>query len=228
MNGKRVVGYIRVSSKKQAEHGVSLEAQQEKLRQYAALYELTLVDIIVDRASAKTLHRPDLQRALAFLTSGQADALLVTKLDRLTRSVKDLGMLIERYFSRYTLMSVADQVDTSTAAGRLVLNVLMSVAQWEREAIGERTREALHHKKANGEKLGGDAPYGYQATADGRLVEDLDEQAMLALIRHYRAEGLSLRAITAALTRQGYTTRKGTPFQVTQVTRMVKALQETA
>jgi DNA invertase Pin-like site-specific DNA recombinase len=179
-------------------------------------------------ASAKTLNRPGLQQVLSLLTSGKADALLVTKLDRLTRSVKDLGILIERYFTRYALMSVADQVDTSTAAGRLVLNVLMSVAQWEREAIGERTKEALHHKKHNGEKLGGDVPYGYRATAEGRLVQDLAEQAMLALIRHYRAEGLSLRAITAELTRQGYTTRKGTPLCVTQVARMVKHLKETA
>jgi DNA invertase Pin-like site-specific DNA recombinase len=156
------------------------------------------------------------------LTRGKADALLVTKLDRLTRSVKDLGVLLERYFHRYALMSVADQVDTSTAAGRLVLNVLMSVAQWEREAIGERTREALDHKRSKGEKLGGDVPYGYRANAAGTLVEEPDEQALLALVRRYRSEGLSLRAITAELDRLGHRTRKGTPFQVNQVVRMLK------
>ena len=158
--GQRVGGYIRVSTEKQADHGVSLEAQQEKLTAYAKLYELELVDIIVDAgASAKTLKRSGLQQALTMLPSGKADALLVTKLDFLTRSVKDLGILLERYFNRYALMSVADQVDTSTAAGRLVLNVLMSVAQWEREAISERTTEALSHKRARGGKLGGACPY---------------------------------------------------------------------
>jgi DNA invertase Pin-like site-specific DNA recombinase len=221
--GQRVVGYIRVSTEKQADHGISLEAKQEKIAAYAKLYDLELVDIIVDAgASAKTLKRPGLQQALTMLTRGKADALLVTKLDRLTRSVKDLGVLLEQYFNRYALMSVADQVDTSTAAGRLVLNVLMSVAQWEREAIGERTRKALDHKRTKWEKLGGDVPYGYHASADGMLVEDPDEQALLALVRRYRSEGLFLRALTAELAHKGYRTRKGTPFQVNQVVRMLK------
>ncbi len=82
----RAVGYIRVSTDKQAEHGVSLEAQHAKLTQYAALYDIELVDIIVDAGvSAKTLDRPGLQRALGMLRKGQASALLVAKLDRLTR-----------------------------------------------------------------------------------------------------------------------------------------------
>jgi DNA invertase Pin-like site-specific DNA recombinase len=160
------------------------------------------------------------------LRKGQATAILVTKLDRLTRSVKDLSILLERYFAkRYALMSVADQVDTSTAAGRLVVNVLMSVAQWEREAIGERTRDALHHKKTRGEKLGGDVPYGYQVAPNGTLHPDPHEQAMLALIRQWRGDGLSLRAITTELAAQGYLTRKRTPFQLNQVARLVTYME---
>src|SRR6266849_3042786 len=160
----KAVGYIRVSTDKQAEHGVSLDAQQAKFAAYAALYDLTLVEVIVDAGvSAKTLDRPGLQRALGMLRKGEAHALLVAKLDRLTRSVKDLGTLVENYFSSdtITLLSVADNIDTRTAAGRLVLNVLASVSQWEREAIAERTTEALSHKRSKGEKLGGDVPYGY-------------------------------------------------------------------
>ena len=226
MVAKRVVGYVRVSTDKQADQGISLEAQCEKIRQYAALYDLALIDIIVDAGvSAKTLKRPGLQQALDMLKSGKAEALLVVKLDRLTRSVKDLGELLERYFTKYALMSVSDQVDTTTAAGELVLNILMSVAQWERKAIGERTKEALHHKKANGEKLGGDCPYGYRV-AEGKLIADPAEQTMLAAIRQCRTEGYTLREIAAELTRQGDTTRKGTPFQVTQIARLVKQLKE--
>jgi DNA invertase Pin-like site-specific DNA recombinase len=133
----KAVGYIRVSTEKQADHGVSLEAQQTKLAAYAALYDIELVEVIVDAGvSAKTLSRAGLQRALGMLRKGQANALVVAKLDRLTRSVKDLGTLVEEYFSadNITLLSVADSIDTRTAAGRLVLNVLGSVAQWEREA----------------------------------------------------------------------------------------------
>src|SRR6266699_1866769 len=107
----RAVGYIRVSTDKQAEHGISLEAQHAKLTQYAALYDIELVDIIVDAGvSAKSLNRPGLQRALGMLRKGQADALLVAKLDRLTRSTRDLGTLVEEDLARgkWSLLSVAE------------------------------------------------------------------------------------------------------------------------
>lgn len=221
-----VVGYIRVSTDKQSEHGVSLDAQRAKIEAYASLYDLHLIDIMVDAGvSAKTLNRPGLQQALGLLRQGHASALLVTKLDRLTRSVKDLGLLVETYFApdRSTLLSVQDALDTRSAAGRLVLNVLMSVAQWEREAIGERTAEALGHKKAKGEKLGGALPYGFAVGADGKtLVPETGEQRLIAAIRDARARGLSQRAVVAELTRQGFTTRKGTPLHLVQVQRIME------
>src|SRR2546422_11014138 len=134
----RAVGYIRVSTDKQAEHGISLEAQHAKLTQYAALYDIELVDIIVDAGvSAKSLNRLGLQRALGMLRKGQADALLVAKLDRLTRSTRDLGTLVEEDLARgkWSLLSVAEQLDTRSASGRLVLGILGVVASWERDAI---------------------------------------------------------------------------------------------
>jgi DNA invertase Pin-like site-specific DNA recombinase len=222
----KAVGYIRVSTDKQTEHGVSLEAQQAKIAQYAALYDLELVDVIIDAgASAKTLERPGLQRALGMLRKGQANALLVTKLDRLTRSVKDLGTLVETYFSsdKITLLSVADSIDTRTAAGRLVLNVLASVAQWERETISERTAEAMAHKREQGQRTSLYAPYGFQIAADGKtLVVDEAEHALLAAIKDARSRGLTHRAIVAELARQGFTTRKGTPILRTQVQRIME------
>src|SRR5262245_308121 len=88
----RVVGYVRVSSEHQADQGVSLQAQEEKIRQYCTLYDLDLVDIVVDAGvSAKTLQREGLQKALAMLENGHADGVVVVKLDRLTRNVADLG-----------------------------------------------------------------------------------------------------------------------------------------
>jgi site-specific DNA recombinase len=225
----RAVGYIRVSTEKQADHGVSLDAQHAKLTAYAHLYDVELVDIIVDAGvSAKTLNRPGLQRALGMLRKGEAHALLVAKLDRLTRSVKDLGTLVEDYFSSdtITLLSVADNIDTRTAAGRLVLNVLASVSQWEREAIAERTTEALSHLKAQGHKTGGDVPYGYTVLSDGKtLLVDEGEQALLGAIRDARQRGLSQRAVVAELTRQGFTTRKGTALGLTQVQRIMEQAQ---
>lgn len=128
----QVIGYTRVSTEEQAREGVSLAAQEAKLRAYAELYELDLVEVVIDAGqSAKTLARPGLQAALAGLEGGRAQGLVVAKLDRLTRSVRDLGTLLETYFkSRFNLLSVADQVDTRSAAGRFVLSLLTSVAEW--------------------------------------------------------------------------------------------------
>lgn len=221
----RTVAYCRVSTDQQADKGVSLDAQRVKVEAYAALYDLTLVDVVVETGSAKTLDRPGLQSALAMLKAGKADALLVVKLDRLTRSVVDLGTLVDTFFAagKWALMSVGEQVDTRSAAGRLVLNVLASVSQWEREAIGERTATAMQHKKASGERVGA-VPYGSRLAADGVHLEDEPaEQAVLEEARTLRAAGLSLRAVAAELDRLGMHARNGRPFAAVQIARMVAA-----
>jgi site-specific DNA recombinase len=217
--------YCRVSTDKQADRGVSLEAQQAKAKAYAELYDLDIVEVVIDAGvSAKTLARPGLERALGLLKSGKAEALLVVKLDRLTRSVSDLGRLVERYFGtgKWALLSVSEQIDTRSAAGRLVLNVLASVSQWEREAIGERTSAALQHKAAQGEYIGGDVPYGYRLASCGeRLEPEPREQALLAHARRLRGKGLSLRAVARELVAKGFRTRTGRPFAPVQVQRML-------
>jgi site-specific DNA recombinase len=223
----RTVAYLRVSTDKQADRGVSLEAQRAKVESYAALYDLTLVAIEVDAGeSAKSLARPALERTLSMLKAGKADALLVVKLDRLTRSVRDLCDLVDRYFrdGRRALLSVSEQVDTRSAAGRMVLNVLSSVSQWEREAIGERTAAAMQHKQAAGEYIGGAAPYGYQLAADGaRLAPIAAEQAVITEARKLRAAGLSLRKVAEALDARGLRARNGRRFAPAQVARLVAA-----
>jgi DNA invertase Pin-like site-specific DNA recombinase len=226
----KTVAYLRVSTDKQADRGVSLDAQRAKVAAYAELYELELVEVVVDAgASAKTLERDGLQRALGLLRTGRAEALLVVKLDRLTRSVRDLGALVERYFGsgRWALMSVGEQVDTRTAAGRLVLNVLASVAQWEREATGERTSAAMRHKAAQGEYIGGDAPYGFRVAADGAYLEPVaEEQAVVRDIRALRASGLSLRGIAAECDRRGLRSRTGRALLPGQIRRMLGPAEE--
>ncbi len=206
---KNVIGYIRVSSVEQAQGGHSLDAQRAKLEQYASLYDLNLVEVIVDAGvSAKSLDRPGLLAVLAGLNEGRAEGVLITKLDRISRNVKDMAALIEGYFSgRFSLLSVGDQIDTSTAGGRLVINVLMSVATWEREAIGERTSAALRHKIANGEHVG--APKLGSKVEGGKLVENEAEVIILDRIKELRLEGRTLRAIAEALTVEGYKTKRG-------------------
>jgi site-specific DNA recombinase len=202
-----------VSTEEQSKEGVSIDAQIAKIKAYCTLYDLTLLDIVVDAGvSAKTLKRPGLTAALAMLKAKKADGLVVTKLDRLSRSVKDWNHLIDTQFGEKAgkqLFSVNDQIDTRTAAGRLVLNVLMSVAQWEREVIAERTVDAMQFKKSKGERVGA-VPFGFDLADDGvNLIPNAKEQEVIELIRRLRSEKYSLRDIAAELTRQGITTKGG-------------------
>lgn len=207
----RVVGYIRVSTEEQADSGVSLKAQRAKLVAYASLYELELVDVVEDGGeSARTLKRPGIARVLAMLTTGEVDGVLVAKLDRLTRSVADMAQLIADHFSERAgkqLLSVADQIDTRTAAGRLVLNILTSVGQWERETIAERTTDALAHKRRD-QIVYSPTPLGYRRVGD-RLERDAVGEATMARIRELRAAGTSLRGIARVLADEGRPTSRG-------------------
>lgn len=221
----RAVAYVRVSTEKQADHGVSLAAQTARVEAYATLYDLELVETVVDAGiSAKDMRRPGLLRALSALEAGRASALVVVKLDRLTRSVRDLGSLVERYFAtgRFSLLSVGEQIDTRSAAGRLVLNVLASVAQWEREATGERTSAAMRHKATRGEFTGGRVPFGFQLAGNGiELVAVAEEQEAIAIAQQLRARGHSLRSIAVHLRERGYRSRSGKAFAAMQISRML-------
>ena len=215
----KAVAYIRVSTNKQEDKGHSLQAQKEKIAAYATLYDLDIVETVIEVASAKNLKRDGLQGALDSIKSGKADALIVVKLDRLTRSVSDLGHLVEAYFNKAGLLSVSEQIDTRSASGRLVMNVLASVSQWEREAIGERTRAVRESMTANGLYVGGSAPYG-QMLINGQLVDNPQELAIITRAKKLKAKGHSLRTIATMFSNEGLRTRKDTHFSHTLIARM--------
>lgn len=202
----KTVGYIRVSTEEQADSGLSLKHQRSKIVAYAHAADLELLEIFEDAGkSAKDLKRPGIQAALREVGEGRARALVVLKLDRLTRSVKDLGHLVEFFDkTKAVLISVHDSINTSTAGGRLVLNVLGSIAQWEREAIGERTAAALAVKVAQGEKIGGTVPYGFDVDETGKLLPNPKEQEALALIRRWGKTRIPLREIGRRLLTRGF------------------------
>jgi DNA invertase Pin-like site-specific DNA recombinase len=141
--------------------------------------------------------------------------------------VRDFGELVERFFSsRFALLSVGDNIDTRSAAGRLVLNVLTSVAQWEREATGERTRDALAHVKLEGGRLGREG-LGWRRTADTdshgrRHVEGVvDELATIARVAHLRRSGMTLTAIAATLTAERRRTKRGGNWTAESIRRIL-------
>jgi site-specific DNA recombinase len=224
MSAMRTIGYVRVSTDRQADHGVSLEAQEAKVRAMAIVRGCELAEVIVDGGeSAKDLKRPGVERLIAAVNTGNVDTVIVAKLDRLTRSVKDLCSLLELFEKRrVALISVAESLDTGSAAGRLVITIMGAVTQWEREAIGERTRDALRHKRNQGRRAG-NIPFGSRLSPDGEHLEaDPAEQASLAEIHRLRRDGTTLRAIAAALNDRAYQTRRGTPWRLESVARLVK------
>jgi DNA invertase Pin-like site-specific DNA recombinase len=208
-----VVGYIRVSTDEQADKGVSLKVQREKIEAYCNLYNLTLCNVYEDAGeSGKSLKRPGIQSALFSLRNKESEGIVVAKLDRLTRSISDWQTLIETYFCERAgkqLFSVTDSIDTRTAAGRLVLNVLLSVAQWERETIGERTKAALRYKMSRQERVG-KIGYGYYLADDAKtLVKHPAEQETISIIHTLKQSGYPLRAIANELSNRGITTKEG-------------------
>jgi len=221
VQNKRVVAYTRVSTTQQVDEGHSLEAQKEKLIRYAELYNLEIVAFEVDAgASASDADRPGLKSALARLDRFEASGLLVVKLDRLTRSIADLDHLVRTYFKdgQNSLMSVGEQIDTSSASGRLVINILTVVSQWERETICERTSAVMKHMKDTGKFTGGFPPFGFFVNDEGELEEHAVEQNVIRLARVCRADSMSLRDIAAYV---GSNPRTGKPFDPKQIQRML-------
>jgi DNA invertase Pin-like site-specific DNA recombinase len=216
----RVILYCRASTEEQT---ITLESQREKLMAFAMLHDLQVAEVIVETESAKSLQREGLQRALAMLRSGEAEGLAVLKLDRLTRSVGDWQTLIDGYFGgSHQLFSVQDSIDTRTAAGRLVLNVLLSVAAWERETIAERTRDALQHKISRCERVG-KVRFGFDLADDGKtLLPNETEQAAIGLMRSLREAGHSLRAIAAELTGRAIPAKEGGVWKAGSVAYILK------
>lgn len=168
----RVCGYIRVSTTEQADSGAGLEAQRTAITAEAERRGWELKRLYEDAgASGKSLKgRPGLLAALEAVESGSAEALVVSKLDRLSRSVVDFAGLVARAQKRgWALVALDLGLDMTTPAGGLVANVMASVAEWERRVIGERTAAALAAKRAQGVRLG--RPREVSEEADARILE---------------------------------------------------------
>ena len=152
----KVVGYVRVSTTEQADSGAGLDAQRAAVTAEAERRGWELLDVLEDAgASGKSLNRPGLAAALEAVENGDAKAIIVAKLDRLSRSVHDFAGLMQRAQQRGWALPALDLgIDTTTAAGGLIANVMASVAEWERRIIGERTAAALAIRRAQGVQLG--------------------------------------------------------------------------
>jgi len=151
-----VVGYCRVSTDKQVEANNSLPFQEDKIWNETNNRGWALKEILVDEGrSAKDLDRPNLQKALAMLSSGKCNILMVTKLDRLSRSVIDVCDLGARAKKEGWKLLILDiNIDTTCPSGEMILTVLSALSQWERQMISARTKEGLSVVRSKGTKLG--------------------------------------------------------------------------
>ena len=208
---KKAVGYIRVSTEEQAKEGISLDNQAASITAYCKAKEWDLTEIITDEGlSAKDLKREGVQKLIAMVKAKKFDMLIVYRLDRLTRSIRDLGYLTQDLFDKHDVAfsSIRESFDTSTATGRLMLNLIGCIAQWERETIAERTRDGLRYKKSKLERYG-PVPFGFEL--DGKdLRPNKDELTIVDRIRDLRHRlRFSYRAIANRLNAEGVRTRAG-------------------
>jgi DNA invertase Pin-like site-specific DNA recombinase len=194
----RIIGYLRCSTEEQADSRAGLEAQRTAILAEAQRRGWSETDLtFVEDAgfSGKNLDRPGIVAALDALRSRRADTLVVSKLDRLSRSMLDFAGLMDRASrERWALVALDLGVDTSTPAGEAMASVLATFAQLERRLIGERTKDALAAKKAAGVRLG--RPASIPADVAIRISE-------------LRAAGLTLRAIGDCLNGEGVPTVSG-------------------
>jgi len=192
----RVIGYVRVSTEEQRSSGAGLAAQRAAIGAECTRRGWTLIEVIEDAGfSAKDLKRPGVQIALETLQRGEAGALVVAKLDRLSRSMLDFTAVMAMATKQnWALVALDCAVDTTTPAGEAMANVLATFAQFERRLIGQRTREALAAKRASGVRLG--RPLSLPVEVRERITSE-------------RKAGRSLAAIAEMLNEEQVPTAQG-------------------
>ncbi len=185
--------------------------------------EFPVADFIHDAGeSAKSLKRPGIATILEAVRRDEIERLVVAKLDRLTRNVRDLSDLIELCAKHdVALVSVGETLDTSSAAGRMVVNMLGVVAAWEREAIAERTATALAHMR-RARSVYGSTPFGYVRKGDSLVPHAKEQRALRDAIIMDRA-GKSFRDIAAMLTARGAVPKRGKAWHASSVRAMLRS-----
>ncbi len=196
---RKALGYARVSTEEQAKEGVSLDAQEEHIRRYCELYGLDLAEILIDEGrSGKDMDRPAMRELMERVERGEAEAVVVYKLDRLSRDTVDT-LLFQRQMIALgiCLHSTTEELGNGNADDEFRMTITAGVNQYERKKIAERTKMALAHKKDRGEWVGR-PPVGYQVSA-GRLVPDPNAKGLVAKAKRLRRRGKSVRAIASRL-----------------------------
>lgn len=206
---RKAIGYVRVSTVKQVQDGVSIDAQIAKIKQWADFSECELIEIYTDEGiSGKNIKdRPGLNNALAALESGMI--LVFYSLSRVSRNAVETIRLGDSIAQKGAdMVSLSEKIDTTGAAGRMIFNLLAVLNQFERDQIVERTRLAMQYLKANN-KVYSPIPYGFDEI-EGQLIRNDSEYAILSLIqRLYEIDGYGFRKIATTLNRREISAKQG-------------------
>jgi site-specific DNA recombinase len=206
--------YTRVSTDMQAEVEFnSCEAQEQRIRAFIASQEgFKVFKVYTDAGfSGANLDRPAMQEMLKDIMAGSVDMVITYKIDRLTRSPRDFYQLIE-HFEKYNagFISVTERFDTSTPSGRLLRNIMLTFAQFERELASERVKDKIIQRALKGMYIGGQPPFGYKVE-EGKLVLDPPRDEAVRLVYNVYAETRSIRQVVHLLKEKGFVTRNGNP-----------------
>lgn len=214
-----LIAYYRVSTTRQGESGLGIEAQRAKVQQLATERRAEVVAEFVEVESGRKADRPQLAAALAEARRRGA-AVAVAKLDRIARDAEFVLRLSREAATNgmggFLFCDLPD-VDATTAAGRMVLTVMASVAEFEARRIGERTREALAAAKARGVKLGGLRANTRTRNDEARQRAQQGAEKLRPVLAALQAQGASLRDMAQALAAAGTTTRTGQPLSASGV-----------
>ena len=214
------VGYVRVSTADQAAEGVSLEAQREKIKAYAALHELELIAVHADEgiSGKRADNRPGLQKALEVACDREA-VLVVYSLSRLARSTRDCITIAERIEKcGADLASITEKLDTTSSMGRFFFTLMAALGQLERDQVSERTVAAMSYMRRQGRRISGYLPFGFRLNPDGEtLVEDAAEMRVLKRIRASHRGGDSYNAIAVTLNKNKVKPKAGARWYAASV-----------
>ena len=204
----RVAIYTRVSTEDQAKEGFSLDAQLDKLRSYCKARDWVVGgEYIDDGYSGRNVKRPAYSRMMEEMDKW--DALLVIKMDRIHRNSKNFMLMMEHLKKEEKeFVSMSESLDTSTAMGRFVMDIIQRIAQLESEQIGERVYIGMEQKaRTNGGVLGFNIPYGYDYV-DGKLLVNEDEAKQVKNIFQMYLNGLSMKKIADILNSKSIPTKQ--------------------
>lgn len=220
MKKKRIGAYIRVSTERQVE-GYSIEGQITQIEQYCQFNGYELVDIYADRGiSGKSMNRPELQRMLNDAKNGKLDCVMVYKTNRLARNTSDLLTIVEElHRQNVEFFSLSERMEVKNSTGKLMLQILASFSEFERNTILENIYTGQHQRALEG-YYQGNLPLGYNNIPDNKkeLMINQHEANIVKYIFESYAKGHGYRKIANALNHKGYVTKKGNPFSISAVT----------